>query len=166
MLRRSRALWLAAAVLLPIVGACMETEPAGPEFVETTCEFDFAFSDMATDTVGMTPTTSGLLYRDLTVGTGAQVQQGGGVYLHYTGWLTGGQEFGESLPGQHNPFGFQLGHPQILTGFNEGIAGMRVGGCRQFILPPNLAYGNSPPDGSIIEAGDTLVFEVGVVAID
>jgi FKBP-type peptidyl-prolyl cis-trans isomerase len=164
MFRPSRALWLAAAVLLPIAGACMNTEPTGPTLVPTTCEFDFAFDDMATDTVGMTRTTSGLQFRDLTVGTGEPVLQGGGVYVHYTGWLVDGEAFGESLPGLDFPFGFELGHPEIITGFNEGVSGMRVGGCRQIVLPPALGYGSAGRDG--IPPNSTLIFEIGVVGID
>ena len=87
-----------------------------------------------------TKTASGLEYWDIKVGTGAVAQSGQHVKVDYTGWLTNGKKFDSSV-GTGNPFEFMLGAGQVIKGWDEGVAGMKVGGKRQLRIPPDLAYG-------------------------
>lgn len=108
-----------------------------------------------------TKTASGLEYWDIKVGTGAVAQSGQHVKVQYTGWLTNGKKFDSSIPTGH-PFEFMLGARQVIKGWDEGVAGMKVGGKRQLRIPPDLAYGAAgyPP---VIPPNSTLVFDVLLV---
>jgi FKBP-type peptidyl-prolyl cis-trans isomerase len=108
-----------------------------------------------------TKTASGLEYWDIKVGTGAVAQAGHKVKVDYTGWLTNGKKFDSSV-GTGRPFDFMLGAGQVIKGWDEGIAGMKVGGKRQLRIPPDLAYGAAgyPP---VIPANSTLIFDVQLV---
>ena len=118
---------------------------------------------LGVDTVAMTRTPSGLRYQDVTVGQGKEAKAGRAVKVHYTGWLPNGEKF-DSSRDRNEPFGFDLGAGQVIAGWDEGVAGMRVGGRRKLVIPPNLAYGTagSPPD---IPAGATLVFDVELLDV-
>jgi peptidylprolyl isomerase len=109
--------------------------------------------------------SSGLKYTDLVVGTGATPQRGQTVSVHYTGTLENGQKFDSSYdhPGQQ-PLEFQLGTPNIIEGWNEGIATMKVGGKRKLVIPPALAYKafGKPPS---IPPNATLLFEVELMGV-
>ncbi len=85
-------------------------------------------------------TASGLKYEDLTVGSGAEAVAGKTVSVHYTGWLEDGTKFDSSLD-RGEPFNFQLGTGQVISGWDEGVAGMKVGGKRRLIIPSDLGYG-------------------------
>lgn len=106
-------------------------------------------------------TASGLQYRDLAVGSGSVVAVGQNVRVNYVGRRLNGELFDNSY-GRGDPFAFDLGTRQVIAGWDEGIAGMRVGGRRRLIIPPDLGYGDSPPPGNI-QPGDTLVFDVELV---
>src|SRR5262245_51421959 len=99
-----------------------------------------------------------LKVEDLVVGTGAEAVAGKTVSVHYTGTLTDGSKFDSSLD-RGKPFGFPLGAGRVIKGWDEGVAGMKVGGKRKLTIPPELGYGarGFPP---VIPANATLVFEV------
>jgi hypothetical protein len=113
-------------------------------------------------TVPLVTTDSGLPYRDLAVGTGAVATPGQSVTVHYVGSRQNGEVF-DSSRARGTPFTFTLGVGQVIAGWDEGVAGMRVGGRRTLIIPADLAYGNTPP-GTVIQPGDTLVFDVELLS--
>ncbi|MDP2057992.1 MAG: FKBP-type peptidyl-prolyl cis-trans isomerase, partial [Thiobacillus sp.] len=81
-----------------------------------------------------------LIIEDLTVGTGATATAGQTVSVHYTGWLTDGKKFDSSVD-RNDPFEFRLGAGQVIAGWDQGVAGMQVGGKRKLTIPPELGYG-------------------------
>ena len=159
--RRLLVSLLAAALAAPL-GACLDSDSdvTAPEAVAIESA-NFA-SGLAVNIPGSTRTSTGLYYRDLAVGTGATVAAGQRVSVRYTGWLSGGQQF-DSNVGASTPFEFTLGSGQVIPGFEQGFAGMRVGGRRQIIIPPQLGYGPSGTSG--IPGNSILVFNVEVVSV-
>ena len=85
-------------------------------------------------------TPSGLQYWEIKVGTGDEAKEGDHVKVHYTGWFTDGKKFDSSVDA-HQPYDFTLGKGDVIKGWDEGVTGMKVGGKRQFRIPPELAYG-------------------------
>ena len=83
---------------------------------------------------------SGLRYEELTEGTGATAEAGDSVKVHYTGWLTDGTKFDSSVD-RNSAFSFELGAGRVIKGWDEGVAGMKVGGKRKLTIPPGLGYG-------------------------
>ena len=110
-----------------------------------------------------TKTASGLEYWDIKVGTGAVATAGQHVKVDYTGWLTNGKKFDSSV-GTGKPFEFLLGGGQVIKGWDEGVAGMKVGGNRQLRIPPDLAYGAKGYPGAIPPSA-TLIFDVQLVDV-
>ena len=122
-----------------------------------------AGGDFAVDSAALTRTESGLQYQDVTVGTGAEARQGQEAVVHYTGWLTDGTQF-DSSRDRGAPFSFPLGKGQVIAGWDEGVAGMKVGGRRKLVIPASLGYGDmgAPP---VIPPGATLVFDVELLEL-
>ncbi|MGA9980834.1 MAG: FKBP-type peptidyl-prolyl cis-trans isomerase [Candidatus Sulfotelmatobacter sp.] len=109
-------------------------------------------------------TADGLQYWDIRVGTGEVAKDGDKVKVHYTGWLTTGKKFDSSVDA-HQPFDFTIGHGEVIKGWDEGVAGMKVGGKRQLRIPPDLAYGEAghPPQ---IPQNATLIFDVQLLKVN
>ena len=97
-------------------------------------------------------------------GTGKAAETGKTVSVHYTGWLTDGKEF-DSSKKRGQPFKFQLGSGQVIKGWDQGVVGMKVGGVRKLIIPPQMAYGDRDVGGGLIPANSTLVFEVELLDV-
>jgi len=109
-------------------------------------------------------TASGLQYWNIKPGTGALAIPGKKVKVQYTGWLTTGKKFDSSV-GTGHPFEFILGNGQVIRGWDEGVAGMKVGGKRQLRIPPPLAYGEKGFPGAI-PPNATLIFDVELVGAE
>ncbi len=106
---------------------------------------------------------SGLQYIDVKEGDGAAAKAGDTVDVHYTGWLVDGTKFDSSVD-RGQPFRFPLGAGRVIKGWDEGVAGMKIGGVRKLIVPADLAYGASgrPP---VIPPSATLIFEVELLGV-
>jgi FKBP-type peptidyl-prolyl cis-trans isomerase FkpA len=111
----------------------------------------------------MTRTQSGLYYQDLVTGTGASAEPGKIVSVGYVGMLVNGYVFDQS--GAGSPIQFTLGEGEVILGWDEGIAGMKVGGRRLLVIRPSLAYGNVSP-GAGIPANATLVFNLTLEGVE
>jgi FKBP-type peptidyl-prolyl cis-trans isomerase len=108
-------------------------------------------------------TPSGLKYTDLQQGEGREAKSGDTVNVHYTGWLENGTKFDSSLD-RRSPFSFHLGAGQVIRGWDEGVAGMKVGGKRRLTIPANLGYG-ARGAGGVIPPNATLIFEVELLGV-
>jgi len=109
------------------------------------------------------PTGSGLQIVEIEAGTGPEAQAGQEVTVHYTGWLTNGTKF-DSSRDRGEPFKFGLGRGQVIRGWDEGVAGMKVGGRRRLVIPPELGYGARGAGGAI-PGGSTLLFNVELLGV-
>jgi FKBP-type peptidyl-prolyl cis-trans isomerase len=134
----------------------------GDELTGPLTNDDFA-AELNVDLNAMTRTSSGLYYQDLVVGGGDEAVAGVTATVHYEGWLPDGTKF-DSSRDRGTPFVFQLGFSNVIAGWHEGVAGMRVGGLRKLVIPPGLAYGpvGSPPN---IPGNATLVFDIELLEV-
>jgi FKBP-type peptidyl-prolyl cis-trans isomerase FkpA len=107
--------------------------------------------------------SSGLQIESLTAGTGPTPKPGESVTVHYTGWLTGGTKF-DSSRDRGEPFTFVLGRGEVIAGWDQGVAGMKVGDKVRLTLGPELAYGRAGYPG-VIPPNATLIFEVELLRI-
>jgi len=147
---------LVGLILLLPLAACGpkgERAPAGGGFS----------TELGIDTTALTKTASGLRYVDVTKGQGEEAASGRAVTVHYTGWLPNGKKF-DSSRDRNEPFTFTIGAQQVIAGWDEGVAGMLVGGRRKLVIPPELGYGatGAPPD---IPPNSTLVFDVELLDV-
>ncbi len=106
---------------------------------------------------------SELIIEDLTTGQGDEAAAGKIVVVHYTGWLADGTKF-DSSKDRNDPFDFPLGAGHVIRGWDQGVAGMKVGGTRKLTIPPEMGYGASGA-GGVIPPNATLVFEVELLAV-
>ncbi len=147
-----RTIVVVAGVLL---AACGSEENAA-------ARLEFA-PELEVNVEALTRTASGLQYQDLVVGDGDEAVPGNAVVVHYTGWLVDGTKFDSSVDAGR-PFPFTLGAGEVITGWDEGVAGMRVGGKRKLVVTPDLGYGAAgyPP---VIPRSATLVFDVELLEV-
>jgi FKBP-type peptidyl-prolyl cis-trans isomerase FkpA len=115
----------------------------------------------------MNTTPSGLQFEDTITGSGTEATKGNSVAVHYTGWLYNsgvtGAKF-DSSKDRGQPFKFLLGGGQVIRGWDEGVAGMKVGGTRRLVIPPELGYGTRGA-GAVIPPNATLLFEVELLSV-
>jgi len=106
----------------------------------------------------------GLQIEDIRVGTGAEAKAGQTVTVHYVGTLTNGEKFDSSRDRPGNGFSFPLGGGKVIKGWDQGVAGMKIGGLRKLTIPPGLGYGarGYPP---VIPPDSTLIFEVELLSL-
>jgi FKBP-type peptidyl-prolyl cis-trans isomerase len=137
------------SLLVFMIASCSKSEPAksGPPEVTGTPQ----------------KTASGLQYWDVVTGAGQTAVAGKMVQVHYTGWLTDGKKFDSSLD-RGQPFQFILGVGQVIRGWDEGVAGMKVGGKRRLRVPPELGYG-ARGAGADIPPNATLIFDVELLHV-
>jgi len=150
---RSRVLIAAAAAVLLVLGCTRHGESPRREEAK-----------MPESPSQSTRTTaSGLQIEDVRAGDGAEAQKGRTVTVHYTGWLADGTKF-DSSRDRNQPFKFRLGEGQVIKGWDEGVASMKVGGQRKLTIPPDLAYG-AGGFGRVIPPNATLTFDVELLAV-
>jgi len=117
--------------------------------------------------IPMNSTDSGLQYEDTVLGSGDLAESGQHVSVHYTGWLydqgVKGKKF-DSSKDRNDPFSFELGSGMVIKGWDEGVQGMRVGGTRVLVIPPDLGYG-ARGAGGVIPPNATLMFEVELLDV-
>ena len=106
---------------------------------------------------------SDLQITDLVVGTGAEAATGQVVSVHYTGWLADGTKF-DSSTDRGDPFSFPLGEGRVIQGWDQGVVGMKVGGKRRLIIPPELAYGERG-FSNVIPPNAELTFEIELLDV-
>jgi len=153
---------LALALAVSAVG-CAEKAPPLNTTPPTETE-EPAVESVEPSSPGVTPEVTELKIEDLVVGTGTEAKSGDTVSVHYTGWLTDGTKFDSSFnTGQ--PFQFALGQGSVIAGWDEGVEGMKVGGTRKLIIPPDKGYG-AQGAGGVIPPNATLVFEVQLLGVN
>ena len=155
---RSTLRFAAAALAAIALTSCTPEAATAPAQEIATATFA---SSLGVNLANMTKTASGLYYQDIPAGGGVAAASGNHVTVNYTGYLTNGSTFDTSVG--KTPFGFTLGQSQVIAGWDEGVAGMKVGGTRKLVIPSALGYGGSTV-GSI-PANSILVFNVTLISI-
>ncbi|SIN73829.1 peptidylprolyl isomerase [Singulisphaera sp. GP187] len=139
-----------------IVAACLAAAPLAAGAAEKI------------DPATMTKTASGLQYKDTVAGTGQSPKSGQTCVMHYTGWLwqngKKGKKFDSSVD-RGTPFNFAIGNGEVIKGWDEGVATMKVGGKRLLLLPASLGYGAQGAGGGLIPPNATLLFDVELLGV-
>jgi FKBP-type peptidyl-prolyl cis-trans isomerase FkpA len=147
--------------LVSVAFPCCEVDSIGASKVE------FIFVNNHPKGHGMQNTSSGLQFHDSVEGTGETATKGQRVTVHYTGWLFNDGQQGakfDSSKDRNDPFVFNLGAGMVIRGWDEGVAGMKVGGVRTLVIPPELGYG-ARGAGGVIPPNATLKFEVELLGV-
>lgn len=159
---------LRTLVLLPLAlttWACGGDENGPAEVVlQDPADISYA-SSLGVDLSAMELQPSGLYIRDLQVGEGEPTVAGDVMVVHYSGWVNDGTLFDSSRNPGRDPFSVAVGAGSVIAGWEEGLPGMRVGGVRQLVIPPQLAYGVQSPS-PLIPAGSVLIFEVELLEVN
>ncbi|MCZ6915461.1 MAG: FKBP-type peptidyl-prolyl cis-trans isomerase [Gemmatimonadetes bacterium] len=142
--------------------AALSTLACGDDVLTDPTNDDFA-AELNVDLTAMTRTSSGLYLQDLVTGSGDEATSGALVSVHYEGWLRDGTKF-DSSRDRAQPFEFTLGARQVIVGWDEGVAGMRVGGMRKLVIPPALGYG--PAGTGPIPGSAWLVFDIELLDVN
>jgi FKBP-type peptidyl-prolyl cis-trans isomerase len=156
----------------------MQAEQAQSQAKEQQAEIQELQEYLTANSITTEPTESGLIYISKKKGSGKAAEAGKKVKVHYEGMLLDGTYFDTSVEevakeqglyderrAPYKPFEFTLGQGQVIKGWDEGIAMMKVGGKARFIIPSNLAYGANPPPGSPIKPFSTLIFDVELIEV-
>jgi FKBP-type peptidyl-prolyl cis-trans isomerase len=146
---------IAVAVALVVVGFFL--------FGGTVMDFFRGSSNEQLQVNQMQTTDQGFVKSDVVIGTGAEATNGSLLTVHYVGMLTDGQVFDSSVV-RKTPFQFVLGAGQVIRGWDQGFAGMKVGGKRQIIIPPSMGYG--PNQAGPIPPNSTLIFDVELLKVE
>jgi FKBP-type peptidyl-prolyl cis-trans isomerase FkpA len=156
------------AIATLTMAACGQREKSADAPAETAPAATAESPAAATPDTGATAMP--LQKTDLTPGTGAEIKSGQTALVHYTGWLyeagapdNKGKQFDSSVGGE--PFEFQLGAGHVIAGWDQGVVGMKVGGKRNLVIPPDMGYGARGAGQGLIPPGATLVFDVELVEI-
>lgn len=155
-MHRFRPIVLALLLTVGTLTACDSSE--GPPEQETPAPRPVSESEFIV-------TESGLKYHDLVEGDGATAAAGDTVTVHYNGWLEANGTLFDSSILRNQPFSFVLGDGEVIAGWDEGVEGMQVGGERQLVIPPELAYGAQGAGNGAIPPNATLIFEVELLSV-
>jgi len=156
------AIMLAAFVFALGCSSRPETDETTPPRTEASTMSEMAGPPpVSGDTIA---TASGLKYIVIQSGSGATAERGQQVQVHYTGWLSDGSKFDSSVD-RRQPFAFPLGQGRVIRGWDEGVAGMRLGEKRRLIIPPELGYGTRGYPGAI-PPDATLIFDVELLDVE
>ncbi len=160
MIRQTTGLLACMLLLAPAFAGAQTNQEKDKEGKPVTAAKETAVKEASIKEVSK---PSGLRYVDLEPGEGAEAKAGSVVAVHYTGWLENGTKF-DSSRDRNVPFKFKLGIGQVIKGWDEGVAGMKVGGKRRLLIPPKLGYGERGA-GGVIPPNADLVFEVELLEV-
>lgn len=155
--------WLAPAALIAVLGCQQTDQSTSTSTTSSETQTGSGVSTPSAPAGNEVTTSSGLTFRDLVVGTGAEAASGDSVSVHYTGWLTDNTKFDSSLD-RGTPFWFEIGAGNVIKGWDEGVKGMKVGGKRKLTVPPDLGYKERGYPGTI-PASATLIFDVELLEV-